>query len=172
MKDRSYNIILEPQIQNGLDQSEVVRKLAALFKRDELVIEKLLALSPKVIRKDLDRSTAEKYVRLIQAAGASAKVVPEQIPESKRKPDLQASHARQSAAETTKSSEQPFQKPEGEPERPVETGSDLPASETEQQSAASQYAQDENTCPRCGYKAESDDDVLLFAAIVLAAACW
>ncbi|MBI5250167.1 MAG: hypothetical protein HY912_11795, partial [Desulfomonile tiedjei] len=90
MKERSYSIVLEPNIKEGLDRSKVVRKLAALFKRDESLIEKLIASSPRTIRKDLDLATAEKYVRLIQAAGASAKIESEEVQVPHAEPDLAA----------------------------------------------------------------------------------
>jgi hypothetical protein len=162
MKARSYRIVLQPDIQEGLDRSEVVEKLAALFKRDETVVEKLLASSPRSIRKGLELDKAQKYVRLIRGAGATARIEQEDPPEYRPEHELPAVADSQeftaenepqpkpviqpSAAEARRHNERARSKAEIEPTPP----SELPYA----------YA-DGNTCPRCGYEATGDDDVLM-----------
>lgn len=164
MNDRSYSVVLEPQLQEGFERSKVVKKLAALFKRDDQVIVKLLAASPRIIRKDLDLASAEKYVRLIMAVGASARIQPAETPEPQAEPvSGEMPHLRESNTDSERASAPKIPRPERVPGRPTVPVPEVSESEAEEQPfSAKQYVQtDDDSCPRCGYKAATDDDVLL-----------
>lgn len=93
MSGHSYRLILEGTTKEGLVRSEVVSRLAVLFKMDESAVERLLSGAPRVIRKDLDLRTAEKYQRAIDRAGAvvsidsSPEPVPAPVPELDSPPE-------------------------------------------------------------------------------------
>lgn len=72
--DDSYNVIFEGNIKQGENPLEVKRNLAALFKVDLMRIEKIFLRSPAVIKRDLPREKALKYIRAIDHAGALCRI--------------------------------------------------------------------------------------------------
>jgi hypothetical protein len=77
MSDRTYKIILEGTVKEGVDRSGAVAQLAQLFKKDAQTAEKLLAGKPRIIRRHVDHPTALKYQKVLEGAGATARVEPE-----------------------------------------------------------------------------------------------
>lgn len=164
MKARSYRIVLEPDLKEGLDRSRVVKKLGALFKRDETVVEKLLASSPRVIRKGLELDKAQKYVSLIQRAGAVARIEQEETQERQAEPyPSTVADSREFTVEKEPQPEAATRSSEAMPRMRSERARSKADIEPETQPAAElPYAHaGPNTCPRCGYEATGDDDVLM-----------
>ncbi|AFM26630.1 hypothetical protein [Desulfomonile tiedjei] len=170
MESYRYEIILESAIQEGLERSQVVKKLAALFKRDEPAIDKLLTLCPRIIRKDVDRETARKYVMLIKAAGGTARIRMEKSAETPAHTD---SPVQADRALPENRSGQPVQTDSPAPEPANDTplkgsvfayassGSDDPAqSDSVVEKTAESGKISHLSCPRCGYSAEREDDVM------------
>lgn len=91
MEQRSYRIILEGTIIDGLDRHDVVTKLAVLFGKDAGTVEKLLSGRARPIRTGIDLDTAKKYRTIIKNAGAVVRIEqdtpvakpPERIPEAR-----------------------------------------------------------------------------------------
>jgi len=71
-----FNVIIEGQTKPGVDAREVKQRLAGLLKTDYHVFSDLFANAPTVIRKNVDRETAEKYLAVIEKAGAVCRIVP------------------------------------------------------------------------------------------------
>jgi hypothetical protein len=162
MKARSYRIVLEPDLKEGLDRSGVVKKLGALFKRDEVVVEKLLASSPRVIRKGLELDTAQKYVRLIRGAGAAARIEQEEAPEPQAEPGPAAVTDSGEVAIEKESERKPATHPSAVEVRALSERARLRAEIEPEPPSELPYAHaGGNTCPRCGYEATGDDDVLM-----------
>ncbi|MEW6351783.1 MAG: hypothetical protein AB1646_22270 [Thermodesulfobacteriota bacterium] len=90
MENPTYRVILAGSLKEGFARETVVSNLAALFKRDEERIRKLLAGKPVVVRAQLDLETAGKYRKLIERAGAVCRVEPET---SASEPDVEAAPA-------------------------------------------------------------------------------
>ena len=78
MAERSYKVILDGTIGGDADREEVVRKLAALFKKDVGVVERLLLAAPRQIRKGLNPAEARKYKQILERIGASVRVEPDE----------------------------------------------------------------------------------------------
>lgn len=81
MEERSYRVILEGTIKEGVDRKDVVRKLSVVFKKDEAFVEKLLSGCSKPIRTGVDAETASKYQSIIRKIGAIVRVDPEPVTE-------------------------------------------------------------------------------------------
>lgn len=77
MEDQSYKVILEGKLRDGLERPLVVKKLAALLKRDLEEIANLLSGEPTVIAEGLDYRTALRYQSLLGNAGAVSRIEPE-----------------------------------------------------------------------------------------------
>ncbi|MBI5571054.1 MAG: hypothetical protein HY914_14010 [Desulfomonile tiedjei] len=212
MTDRSYKVILDGTIRNGVDRGEVVRKLAALFNKDVEVVEKLLLAAPRQIRKGLNAAEAQKYKQVLERIGASVRVErddldrpgltpavpqPEKPARTGRMPVApdrdeanraeilrEAPQAEKLAAqfESTRKGKTPVpakrdepafvpeppptgtlpvpphrEKPEVVREPAVATGA-MPVPAPRDQSAVDR---ENATCPKCGYVAYSEQDVLL-----------
>lgn len=90
MKERAYNVILEGTIQEGIERSQVVDKLARLFKQNTGTVEKLLSGKPRPISRGLDWEKATKYQQVIQKTGAICRVEAEEDePAAKSPAELQ-----------------------------------------------------------------------------------
>ncbi len=162
MKARSYRIVLEPDLKEGLDRSRVVNKLAALFKRNEVVVEKLLASSPRIIRKGLELDTAQKYVRLIRGAGAAARIEQEEASEPQAEPGPEpVADSGEVAVEKETQPEPVIQPSAAEARRHNERARAKAEIEPKPTSELPYAHVGGNTCPRCGYEATGDDDVLM-----------
>lgn len=80
MSDRTYKIILEGTVKAGAERTSVVEQLARLFRKDSHTAEKLLAGKPRIIRRHVDHPTALKYQKVLETAGAEARIEPEDEP--------------------------------------------------------------------------------------------
>lgn len=69
MADTRKDIFLLNELQPGVTQQQLVHNLASLFKKDEATIEKMLAQSRFLIKKDVDAALAAKYQSAITKAG-------------------------------------------------------------------------------------------------------
>ncbi len=166
MESERYEIILESAIQDGLERSQVLKKLAALFKRDEPAVDKLLRLCPRTIRKDVDRDTALRYVMLIKAAGATARIRKEKSTESpaniespvQADPPLPENRSGQPVridppTQQTSSKVSVFSD--------VSSGRDPAQPDPKVEDSTKLGETSHLTCPRCGYSVEKEDDVML-----------
>jgi len=82
LANKTYKVILAGSIRTGFDRDAVLKNLARLFNRSPDLIEKLLAGEPRVIRRGLDFTTAEKYQETLRQAGAISHIEPEEQPSS------------------------------------------------------------------------------------------
>lgn len=70
-----YDIYFDGNIMEGIDPSEVKRRLSVLFKVDAPVIEKLFREAPISIKKGLNREQAIQYKQAFQQTGALCRAV-------------------------------------------------------------------------------------------------
>ena len=75
MSDVRLDVYLLGEPQAGVDRSTLVRNLAATFKKDVPVIEKMLRKSRSLLKADVDSTTAAKYQNAIQKAGGQCELV-------------------------------------------------------------------------------------------------
>jgi len=69
MKER-YDVYFAGQIIDGHDPAVVREKLGKVFKANESVLDKLFSGKPQPVKRDCDSSTAVKYKRALEGAGA------------------------------------------------------------------------------------------------------
>ncbi|MEW6138536.1 MAG: RDD family protein [Thermodesulfobacteriota bacterium] len=81
MEERSYRVILEGTIREGVARKDVVRKLSVVFKKDEVFVERLLSGCSRPIRTGVDAETASKYQSIIRKIGAIVRVEPDPVTE-------------------------------------------------------------------------------------------
>ncbi len=75
MADTEYNLVFAGKIVKGQEVGTVKKKMAALLKRDPKGIEKLFSGETVVIKKKMDRATAEKYQQAFRKIGAVGEIV-------------------------------------------------------------------------------------------------
>ncbi len=75
MSDARLDIYLLGEPQPGIDRSTLVRNLAATFKKEVPVIEKMLRKSRSLLKADVDAATAAKYKAAIHKAGGRCDLV-------------------------------------------------------------------------------------------------
>lgn len=75
MSDARLDIYLLGEPQPGTDRSTLVRNLAATFKKEVPVIEKMLRKSRSLLKADVDAATAAKYRSAIHKAGGKCELV-------------------------------------------------------------------------------------------------
>ena len=84
MDENTYQLIITDTLPDGQDKHQVISKLAALFKISEQKAEQLLSKPETVVKKNIDKATAEKYLAAIQKTGADCKInntAEEELPE-------------------------------------------------------------------------------------------
>jgi hypothetical protein len=133
MKDQSYRVVLEGTVREGFERGDVVKRLAAIFKKDAHLIEKLLTGTPRQIRGGLSFEAAAKYKKVLDKAGAATRIEPE---EAGPLAPLHETPPREEAPEDSR--------PISAKERPT-----------------SAHAAAAVVCPKCGYSPTSANDVLL-----------
>ncbi len=74
MSDARLDVYLLGEPQPGVDRSTLVRNLAATFKKDVPVIEKMLRKPRSLLKADVDSVTATKYKNAIQKAGGQCEL--------------------------------------------------------------------------------------------------
>ena len=75
MSDR-FNVIFKGEVLSGVDPLAARKTVAQLLKVDTAKAEELFGGQPTVLRRDVDRTTAEKIQRALQNAGADCELVP------------------------------------------------------------------------------------------------
>lgn len=75
MADTRLDIYLLGEPQPGVDRPTLVRNLAATFKKDVPVIEKMLRQSRSLLKANVDLATATKYQSAITKAGGKSELV-------------------------------------------------------------------------------------------------
>lgn len=75
MADERLDIYLLGEPQPGVDRATLVRNLAATFKKDVPVIEKMLRKPRSLLKADVDSATAAKYQSAIKKAGGQCELV-------------------------------------------------------------------------------------------------
>lgn len=75
MSDARLDIYLLGEPQPGTDRSTLVRNLAATFKKEVPVIEKMLRKPRSLLKADVDSATAAKYKAAIHKAGGHCELV-------------------------------------------------------------------------------------------------
>lgn len=75
MSDARLDVYLLGEPQPGVDRPTLVRNLAATFKKDVPVIEKMLRQSRSLLKADVDVATATKYQSAIKKAGGRCELV-------------------------------------------------------------------------------------------------
>lgn len=75
MSEIRLDVYLLGEPQPGIDRSTLVRNLAATFKKEVPVIEKMLRQSRSLLKANIDSATAEKYQNAIKKAGGKSELV-------------------------------------------------------------------------------------------------
>ncbi|HTF96749.1 MAG TPA: NINE protein [Cellvibrio sp.] len=75
MSDSTWDIYLLGEPLPGIDRPTLVRNLAALFKKDVPVIEKMLRKSHSLVKANVDVVTAKKYQAAIHKAGGRSELL-------------------------------------------------------------------------------------------------
>ncbi|TCS37594.1 TIGR00266 family protein [Reinekea marinisedimentorum] len=83
MTTETCDIVLSGKLVNGADKDQVQQKLGTLFKTTEAKIAELFTRAPVAIKKSVDVSTAQKYQRAIEKAGAECVLKTQQPPVAK-----------------------------------------------------------------------------------------
>lgn len=73
---RSLDVVFAGEILPGNDPDTVKQNLARLFKIDAAKVEAFFQGKPRVIKKSVDRPTADKFVQALEKAGAKALLQP------------------------------------------------------------------------------------------------
>lgn len=137
MDNNSYRVILEGGIQDGFDRADVVRRLMNVFKKDKEKIEKLLTTAPVSVAKGLPLDKAQKYVQVLERNGATCRIDPP--PTSDPQSTATARTVRPVPQSTPPLPEKkPFVRPPATSDGALET-----------------------VCPKCGYEAASDTDIMV-----------
>ena len=75
MSEPRYHIIFSTLIE-GRQPEQVYHDLADLFKIEPELVQQIFACQGSIVKRDLDRATAEQYVQIILAAGAICVIEP------------------------------------------------------------------------------------------------
>lgn len=68
--EQRYNILFSGQLLEGQQLDQVRAKLATLFNADQQTLDRLFSGKPQVLKRDCDKSTAQKYKQAMERAGA------------------------------------------------------------------------------------------------------
>lgn len=82
MPESLFDIVFRGDLMPGHKLPEVKARLARLFKIDAARVEPLFSGAAVVLKRNLDRATADKYVAALQAAGAAVSARPVQAQQS------------------------------------------------------------------------------------------
>jgi hypothetical protein len=74
MDTPAYDIVFSGAVLAGRDPSQVRAELARLFKTDAAGIARLFCGQPVIIKKGVDRRTADKYQAALEKAGAACEI--------------------------------------------------------------------------------------------------
>lgn len=79
MNQARYHLVLRGSLKPDANRDQVIAAIAQLFNIDPLRVASLLAGKPKVIKRDLDTATAQKWVKAISQLGAEVGVVAAEV---------------------------------------------------------------------------------------------
>ncbi len=74
-KKNTYKVILSNRLEQDIDRTDVIKKLALLFKVTEDKATHLFSKNETVIKQDIDEATAKKYQLAISKTGAQSQIV-------------------------------------------------------------------------------------------------
>ena len=75
MDENTYQLIITNKLSGNQDKNLIIKKLAALFKTSEQKAEQLLNKPKTIIKDNINRATAEKYLAAIHITGADCKII-------------------------------------------------------------------------------------------------
>ncbi|MDH5764728.1 MAG: ribosomal protein L7/L12, partial [Gammaproteobacteria bacterium] len=75
MDENTYQVIITNSLTDDQDKHLVIQKVAALFKISEEKAEQLISQPESVVKKNINKATAEKYQAAIQQTGAQCKII-------------------------------------------------------------------------------------------------
>lgn len=74
MDENTYQLIITNKLSDDQDRNQVISNLASLFKINEQKAEQLLSKAETVVKNNIDKATAEKYLLAIRKTGADCKI--------------------------------------------------------------------------------------------------
>ncbi|MGV8919109.1 MAG: DUF805 domain-containing protein [Pseudomonas sp.] len=80
MADTYFRIIFEGKLRAGVEPETAKLNLAALFKSDAAVVDKLFSGKPAIIKRGLSHAKAQQYLSALNDAGVEALIEAEQRP--------------------------------------------------------------------------------------------
>ncbi len=69
MSDSSYSVVLTGELKSESDKTAALEAFAKLFKIDTAKAEAMLSKAPVVVKKDIDKPTAQKFIAAIEKVG-------------------------------------------------------------------------------------------------------
>jgi uncharacterized membrane protein YhaH (DUF805 family) len=74
MAETHFKIIFEGKLRNGVELETAKLNLAALFKSEAAVVEKLFSGQPVILKRGLSQEQAQRYLNALQDAGVEARI--------------------------------------------------------------------------------------------------
>lgn len=87
--ENEFSVIYTGRIADGEHIDNVKKRLSGLFKKPESVIARLLQPNGSVIKKGINKKTAEKYLRAIEKTGAVCRIEPQEQEQGMTPPEPQ-----------------------------------------------------------------------------------
>ncbi|MDH5735357.1 MAG: pilin [Gammaproteobacteria bacterium] len=75
MDENTYRVVITNQLPDDQDKHLIIKNLAALFKTSEQQAAQLLQKPETIVKKNLDKTSAEKYHAAITKTGAACKII-------------------------------------------------------------------------------------------------
>ncbi|WP_397451105.1 DUF805 domain-containing protein [Pseudomonas sp. NA-150] len=105
MADTHFKIIFEGTLRNGVDLETAKLNLAALFKSDTAVVERLFGGKAVILKRGLSQEKANQYLSALNDAGVEARIEPEPAPvvlqAEVREPDIYRAPLEQNAQDSS-----------------------------------------------------------------------
>lgn len=79
MADPIYRAVFSGILTQGTDRAEAMRRIGAFFRLSPETVSRLFSGSPMVVKRGIDRATAERYCSAFADAGAVLSVEPEPV---------------------------------------------------------------------------------------------
>ena len=74
-ENKTWQVIITHQVADDQDKTEIIERLAALFKIDQARAAKLLSKPSTIVKEHIDEATAKKYAIAIGETGAQCKII-------------------------------------------------------------------------------------------------
>ena len=155
MDENTYQLIITSKLSDDQDKNQVIRNLASLFKVDEQKAEQLLSKPETVVKKNIDRATAEKYLAAISKTGADCKII--NTAEEEALPEVIAPVKPQANSELKEFNQAPLNETQQEQKKQK---LELEAKEHQQLKDLDNFSE-QSFCPDCGTIKESATMVCL-----------